>query len=141
VLIVDDDGDSREMYTVALSVMGFQPVTAANAEDGFAQACDVHPDAIVTDITLPDVSGLDLTRRLRRDARTADTGIIVLTGHASMSILLHAQDAGCDRFLVKPCLPDTLAVEIRGVLATRQHPVRVDVSDGGAAATGAAITG
>jgi two-component system cell cycle response regulator DivK len=121
VLIVDDDGDSREMYTVALSVMGFHPVAATNAEDAFAQACTVHPDAIVTDITLPDVSGLDLARRLRRDARTADTSIIVLTGHSSDSIEHCARDAGCDRFLVKPCLPDALAVEIRDLLASRQH--------------------
>ena len=52
VLIVEDDADSREMYSLALSVMGFQPLTAATADDAFARACDSHPDAIVADVTL-----------------------------------------------------------------------------------------
>jgi two-component system response regulator MtrA len=106
VLIVDDSADSREMYTVALTVMGFQPVAATNAEDAFAQACNVRPDAIVTDITLSDVSAFDLTRRLRQDARTTGTSIIVLTGDSSTWLQESARDAGCDRVLVKPCLPD-----------------------------------
>jgi DNA-binding response OmpR family regulator len=107
------------MYTVALSVMGFQPVEATTAEDAFAEACNVRPDAIVTDMVLPDVSGLDLTRRLRSDPRTTHTSIIVLTGHSSDSTERRARDAGCDRFLIKPCLPDALAVAIRDVLASR----------------------
>ena len=118
VLIVDDDGDTRDMYTVALSIMGFQPVAATNAEEAFAQARDVPPDAIVTDLTLAGLSGLDLARRLRGDARTADAGIIVLSGHSSESTEQRAREAGCDRYLVKPCLPDALALEIHGVLAS-----------------------
>jgi CheY-like chemotaxis protein len=119
VLIVDDDADSREMYTLALSVMGFQPIAAANADDAFARACDSRPDAIVTDVTLPDMSGLELTRRLRADTRTKDSGIIVLTGHAGGAVQREATDAGSDRFLLKPCLPDALAQEIQAVIQSR----------------------
>jgi two-component system cell cycle response regulator DivK len=114
VLIVDDDDDTREMYTVALTVMGFQAVAATNAEEASAQARDVRPDVIVTDLTLPGLSGLDLARRLRGDARTTDTGIIVLSGHSSESMEQRAREAGCDRYLVKPCLPDALALAING---------------------------
>lgn len=121
VLIVDDDGDTREMYTVALTVMGFQPVAVTNAEEAFAQACEVHPDAIVTDMTLPGLSGLDLARRLRGDARTTNVGIIVLSGHSSEVTQQRAREAGCDRYLVKPCLPDALALEIHDVLASRHQ--------------------
>jgi two-component system, OmpR family, phosphate regulon response regulator PhoB len=128
VLIVDDDADSREMHTVALSVMGFAPVSVANAETAFAQACDLRPDAVVTDLMLPGLSGLDLARRLRADSRTADTAIIALTGHASDSTRLRARAAGCDRCLVKPCVPDALARAIHDVLASRdqsQSPVEM----------------
>jgi two-component system cell cycle response regulator DivK len=126
VLIVDEDGDTRDMYTVGLSIMGFQPVAATNAEEAFAQARDLRPDAIVTNLTLVGVSGLDLARRLRGDARTADAGIIVLSGHSSKATEQRAREAGCDRYLVKPCLPDTLALEIRSVLASRQQLAALD---------------
>jgi len=63
------------MYSLALSFLGFRPCAVSNAEDAFARACDMHPDAVIADVTLPGASGLDLTRRLRADIRTKDAGI------------------------------------------------------------------
>ena len=120
VLLVDDHEDSAAMYAISLLAMGFQPVTATTVEDGFERACRVQPDVVVADVTLARASGLDLTRRLRGDARTRGARIIVLTGHAFGGMKEKAQAAGCDRFLVKPCLPDVLALEIRDVLNQRQ---------------------
>lgn len=116
VLIVDDHEDSVAMYAFGLLALGFEPVTAITADDAFARTCELKPDVIVADMTLPDTSGLELTRRLRQDDRTKHTRIIVLTGHSSASVERQAYDAGCDRFVLKPCLPDTLALEIRSVL-------------------------
>jgi CheY-like chemotaxis protein len=119
VLIVEDDADSREMYSVALFAMGFRPVAAANADEAFASACEHQPEAIVADVSLPGASGVDLTRWLRADTRTRDARILVLSGHAYGGVEQAATDAGCDRFLLKPCLPDTLAHEIEGLLDSR----------------------
>lgn len=121
MLIVDDDADSCDMYSVALSVMGFQPNAVSNAEDAFTRACAIQPDAVVADLSLNGASGLDLTRRLRADTRTRDIGIIVLSGHTFDAAEQRASDAGCDRYLVKPCLPDALAFEIHDVLNARRH--------------------
>jgi CheY-like chemotaxis protein len=120
VLLVDDHEDSAAMYAIGLLAMGFQPVTAETAEDGFERACHIQPDVVVADVSLSGASGLELTRRLRNDRRTRDAGIIVLTGHAYDSMKDQARAAGCDRFLIKPCLPDVLAFEIRDVLTNRQ---------------------
>jgi two-component system phosphate regulon response regulator PhoB len=119
-LIVDDDQDSRDMYSLALSIMGFRPCAVSNAEDAFARACDMQPDAVVADVTLPGASGLDLTRRLRADIRTKEAGIIILSGHATAAAEQRAIEAGCDRYLVKPSLPDALALEIHHVLNSRR---------------------
>lgn len=120
VLIVDDHEDTAAMYAILLLATGFQPVSAATAATGFECACVVRPDIIVTDISLGDASGLDLTRRLRGDTRTRNAGIIVLTSHSFGSVRQEATEAGCDRFLLKPCLPDVLAMEIANVLSERQ---------------------
>jgi CheY-like chemotaxis protein len=121
VLIVDGHEDSRAMYACGLLAMGFQPVLAATGEEALARAGELHPDAIVADVRLPGISGLDLTRRLRGDLSTRETGIVVLTGHAGADVVQEATAAGCDRFLLKPCLPDALAFQIREVLMNRQH--------------------
>jgi two-component system, cell cycle response regulator DivK len=121
VLIVDDHEDSLAMYAFGLLALGFQPITADTGEEALARACEFRPDVVVADVALPGISGLDLTRRLRQDARTRDAGIIVLTGAACASVKQQADDAGCDRFLLKPCMPDALAGEIREVIHHR-HP-------------------
>jgi CheY-like chemotaxis protein len=120
VLIVDDHLDSCAMYAEALALMGFQPVTEQTGEDGFARACAIHPDVIVADVILPGISGLELTCWLRADQRTKDVAIIVLTGRTFAADEQHAIEAGCDRFLLKPCLPDDLALEIRHLLSARR---------------------
>ncbi len=108
------------MYALALLTMGLHPLTADTAEDGFASACEFCPAVIVADVTLPAGSGLDLMRQLRQDGRTKNTRIIVLTADAGAEVKRRANDAGCDRFMVKPCLPDRLAVEIWDVLGCRR---------------------
>jgi len=123
VLIVDDHQDSLAMYSFALLAMGFEPILAETAEDGFELACRFRPDVIVADITRPGLSGLDLTRRLRSDERSKGAGIIVLSGRAFGAVMQEAEAAGCDRFLLKPCLPAALATEIREVLSARRQTV------------------
>jgi CheY-like chemotaxis protein len=119
VLVVADTADSREMYTFGLSMLGFRPVGAANADEAFARAVDSPLDAIVVDLTPSSASGIDLVRRLRADSRTGEAGILFLSGHEFCDVQQAAAAAGCDRFLLKPCLPETLAVEIRTVLGSR----------------------
>jgi two-component system phosphate regulon response regulator PhoB len=120
VLIVDDQQDSLATYAFVLLAMGFQPVMAVNAEDGFARACKWHPDVVVAHMTRPGTSGLKLARRLREDTRTKDAGIIVVTGNAVGSATERAAAADCDRVLLKPCQPDALALEIRDVILMRR---------------------
>jgi DNA-binding response OmpR family regulator len=119
VLLVNDHDDSAEMYAIGLLWTGFHPVKAASAEEAFARACQIRPDIIVADLTPAGAANFSLARRLRGDRRTAHAGIIVLMGHARGSTCQDASDAGCDRFLLKPCLPDVLALEVRDVLNHR----------------------
>jgi DNA-binding response OmpR family regulator len=116
VLLVDGHEDSAAMYAFGLLAMGFQPVMARTADDGFEHACRLKPDVVVADVSLAGVSGFDLARRLRCDVRTRGARIIVLTSQMFGETKDQAQASGCDGFLLKPCMPEVLALAIRDVL-------------------------
>jgi CheY-like chemotaxis protein len=117
VLVVDDFTDNREMYARYLEFSGFQVVTAANGEEALDRAFESTPDLIVMDLSLPGVDGWEATRRLKKDRRTKDVPVVAVTGHAFAGSSESALAAGCDGYIMKPCLPTDLVTEIRRVLS------------------------
>ena len=119
VLLVQAEDDSREMYTEFFRYEGFLPVPVSNARDGLTVARKA--DVIVTSLLLPgDIDGIEFIARLKRDERTKRIPLIVLTACAWKSDRERAEEAGCDTFLAKPCLPDHLLREVRLLLAASQ---------------------
>ena len=116
VLVVDDHDDTREMYVQSLGLFGFEAIGAADGQQACDRAWEFHPDIVVTDLTLRGADGWQLIRDLQRDARTRDIPVVLLTGHATPSLRERAAREGCAGFLMKPCLPDELATEIRNLL-------------------------
>jgi two-component system alkaline phosphatase synthesis response regulator PhoP len=121
VLIVDDHEDSLAMYAFGLLAMGFLPVLASSGEDAFTRACEIRPDVIVATVRLAGLSGIDLIRQLRGDARTRESGIVMLAGPAESAMQRQAHAAGCDRVLPKRCMPDALAFALRDVIVARRR--------------------
>jgi CheY-like chemotaxis protein len=119
VLVVDDNADLRELYATYFSSQGLRTATAADGVKGLAQAREDPPDMIIADLSLPHLDGWEMTRRLKRDPRTAHIPVIACTGHAYAGSPERALDAGCDAYVLKPCLPDALLGEIQRVLASR----------------------
>jgi two-component system, cell cycle response regulator DivK len=119
VLVIDDAEDNRLIYAFFLEHDGFDVDVAADGEAGVAAAQQGAFDVIVMDLTMPKLDGWEATRRLKGDVRTSAIPIIILTGYPSTSGEREAQAAGSDRYITKPCLPETLAGEIRHVLACR----------------------
>ena len=116
VLLVQADADSREMYTEFFRYEGLLPVPVSNARDGLTVAR--RADIVVTGLLLPgDIDGIEFIARLKRDERTKRIPLIVLTACAWKSDRERAEEAGCDAFLAKPCLPDHLLREVRLLLA------------------------
>lgn len=116
VLIVDDHDDTRELYVTSLAALGFEAIEAADCGQAYRRAWDFHPDIVVTDVMLPGGDGWQLIQDLKREARTRDIPIVLLTGHAESQLRERADREGCAAFFVKPCLPDELAAELRHVL-------------------------
>ena len=120
MLVVDDHADTSAMYALDLTRRGFRVMTAASAEEATALLTS-ELGVVVLDSRLPGESGAALALRLRRDARTCDAAILMLSGDTSARA--RALAAGCDAFLLKPCIPEQLAAEIAAVLARRRRSV------------------
>jgi two-component system phosphate regulon response regulator PhoB len=116
VLVVDDHDDTRELYVQSFVLFGFEAMGAADRDEAYRRACESHPDIVVTDLTLRDGDGWQLVEELKREPRTGDIPVVVLTGYAAPSLRERAEHEGCAGFFVKPCLPDELATELRHVL-------------------------
>lgn len=116
VLVVEDYFDAREMYVEYLSYSGFRVAEAKNGLEALEQAFALGPDIILMDLSLPEMDGWEATRRLKADPRTRTIPVVALTGHALAGFSEGARRAGCDAFVTKPCLPETLVAEVRRLL-------------------------
>jgi CheY-like chemotaxis protein len=116
VLFVEDDQDTREMYEIGLEVEGLRLAAVGTATEAMSAAVSLAPRVIVTDLTLPDMDGIELCRQLSSDERTQRIPILALTGRSQTEQLARATAAGARRVIIKPCPPDELALAIRELL-------------------------
>jgi two-component system cell cycle response regulator DivK len=117
VLLVEDNPDNQAIYRVILEHYGYRVLIAGDGEQGIGLARDSLPDAILMDISIPIIDGLEATRVLKADPVTARIPIIILTAHAMAEDREKAFEAGGDAYLSKPVEPKRVAEEIRRVLA------------------------
>ena len=120
VLVVDDEAAILDMIRFALEQAGLQVITAANAYDALLCVNDDRPDIILMDWMMPGVSGIELTRRLRKDTNTEDIPIIMLTARVTEDDKVSGLDAGADDYLIKPFSPRELLARIKAVLRRSQ---------------------
>jgi len=104
------------MYASYFAAQGIRVLVAGDGVNAVHIAQVMQPDVIVMDLSLPSLDGWEATRRLKHDARTAHIPILACTGHATDLAVDWALDAGCDAYVVKPCLPQELLRLIRGLL-------------------------
>jgi PAS domain S-box-containing protein len=111
VLVVDDDGEARDLVATALRRAGAQVRTAANASDALADVGQHPPEVIVSDLEMPGVDGYQLIQRLRAlDPEHGGTiPAAALTAHARPDEVRRALDAGFQRHLSKPAAPEEIA--------------------------------
>jgi DNA-binding response OmpR family regulator len=114
VLIIDDDPDARRIYSEYLRVKGLGTSVASDGRSGIDKANDIKPDAIVLDLAMPRVDGWTVLKHLRESSWTAPIPIVVVTAnHAARDEAFHA---GCDAYLLKPCPPEVLWLQLRALL-------------------------
>lgn len=116
ILLVEDEAAIREMVGFALRRAGFEMAEAADGRAAQARLGEQVPDVILMDWMLPDISGIELVRRLKRDEFTRDIPVIVLTARSAEDDKIHGLDSGADDYVTKPFSPRELVARIRAVL-------------------------
>jgi two-component system response regulator MprA len=114
LLVVDDDRGLRDVLRRALTLSGYEIRLAETGADALSEAGAAVPDAIVLDIGLPDIDGLEVCRLLRREGNRVP--ILMLTARDAVSDRIDGLDAGADDYLVKPFDIDELKARLRALL-------------------------
>jgi two-component system response regulator PilR (NtrC family) len=123
ILVVDDDGDTRELYRLVFESLGYRVSEADGVRDGVSLAGQVKPDAVLTDWRLSDGDALELCRRLHHHDATRLVPIVAATGMSlSPEDVARARALGCLEVLTKPVDIDTLAASISRAITTSTAP-------------------
>ena len=117
-LVVDDTPTVRDVVRHALehSDLGLTVLTADNGPDALEVAARERPDIVVLDISMPEMDGFEVCRRLRSEVRTAFVPVLMLTGHDSEENVAKGFGVGADDYLVKPVRRDGLVARVRRIL-------------------------
>jgi two-component system phosphate regulon response regulator PhoB len=130
ILLVEDERPIREMIAFGLRRAGFEVREAADARSGRAEVANKLPDLLLVDWMLPDTSGLEFTRALKRERETRAIPVIMLTARAEEADKVAGLEGGADDYITKPFSPRELLARINAVLR-RATPVegseRIDI--------------
>ena len=114
VLAVDDEPSLTELLSMAMRYEGWNPSTAASGSEAVRVAREVHPDAVVLDLMLPDFDGLEVMRRIR--AEQPEIPVIFLTAKDAVSDRINGLTAGGDDYVTKPFSVEEVMARLRALL-------------------------
>lgn len=116
ILIADDNLVLHDIMRQMLRLMGYDSISAASGKECLSKAVSETPDLILLDITLPDMDGRDVARRLRSDPATVDIPILAFTAMVDSSVGKSCIQAGCDDYIAKPVTHEVLREKIHKLL-------------------------
>jgi two-component system, cell cycle response regulator DivK len=116
ILVIEDNETNLYLLRYILHSQGFEVLEAMTGKTGVEKALTEKPDLILMDIQLPDIDGLEATRRIRSSAADGKVPIIALTSYAMTGDRQMALDAGCTGYIAKPINPETFMADIQKYL-------------------------
>ncbi len=114
LLVVDDDPSLREALALVLDLNGFDVTTACDGREAIRQLVDTPPDAVVLDVLMPGIDGLEVCRRMR--AAGDRTPVLMLTARTEVAERVEGLEAGADDYLAKPFAREELVARLRALL-------------------------
>ena len=102
ILVVDDQEDIRNLLTASLETCGHEIRLASDGAEAWEALQNQKPDLLITDINMPNLSGLELLRKIREHPDLKDLPVIMLTGQDSDAEILSGLSRGADHYITKP---------------------------------------
>ncbi len=122
VLVVDDDEFQRSVTGQILQAEGYQPKFATTGTEALGLLCRFRPDLILMDYQLPDMSGVEVTKRVKAQPRLASVPIIMVTGNSEREVVLDSLRIGATDFIAKPVERFVLLERLGRVLGAGPKP-------------------
>ncbi|MEA2708329.1 MAG: hypothetical protein QOF78_930 [Phycisphaerales bacterium] len=116
ILVADDESHILHVVSLKLRNAGFRVITARDGQEALEMAQSQHPDLLITDYHMPQLSGLELCQRLKQDSRTSDIPAIMLTARGYHLEPHDTEQSGILRMLSKPFSPRHLLLTVNEVL-------------------------
>ncbi|OQX94475.1 two-component system response regulator [candidate division KSB1 bacterium 4572_119] len=113
ILLVEDNEENRYLISFILEKNGYEVIIAENGQTGFEMALGEKPDLILMDIQLPDINGLEVTKKIRTSKINGSIPIIAITSYAMIGDREKALEAGCNGYIEKPINPETFMNELK----------------------------
>lgn len=124
ILVIDDEPDYLHIAARILSTAGYTVETAGTAKEGIHKATSNPPNLIVLDVGLPDMSGIEVTKRLKAACVTASIPIILFTVHSELTTVKIALSAGAAGYIIKPFEPDSFIANISRHIKSPCPPIK-----------------
>lgn len=118
VLVADDDEDILVLVRTVLERAGHEVVAARNGAEAVAAARQRRPDLVVLDVSMPELDGLEVLRRLRADASTSDVPVLLLSARVQEDDVARGFATGANAYVQKPFSPRELSDRVNALLAT-----------------------
>jgi two-component system phosphate regulon response regulator PhoB len=116
ILVVDDEEDILELVSYNLSKAGYRVTKAVSGEEALKSARARPPDLVLLDLMLPGVDGFEVCNTLKRDPRTANVPVVMLTARGEEPDIVAGLELGADDYITKPFSPRVMLARIRAVL-------------------------
>jgi len=129
ILIIEDEKPIRDLIAFGLRRAGYEVKEAEDCREARARIADARPDLMLIDWMLPDMSGLELTRSLKRSKETEEIPVIMLTARAEEQDKVGALEGGADDYITKPFSPRELLARIQAVLRRAAPAGAADVME------------
>jgi DNA-binding response OmpR family regulator len=136
-MVIEDEKEIRDLVRYNLEKAGYRVAAAADGEQGLQQLFASRPDALVLDLMLPGMNGLEIVREVRNEPLTHDLPVLILTARSAEMDKLLGFDQGADDYLTKPFSPRELVARVKALLrrtkpsgasrALEAGPLRVDL--------------
>jgi PAS domain S-box-containing protein len=121
VLVVEDSATQAESLRLLLEEHGYTVTVASSGEQALKAVAKEAFDLVVSDITMPGISGYELCRRIKSDKKRHEVPVVLLSSLSDPLDIVHGLEAGADNYVAKPYEPDHLLMRIRQVLDNRKH--------------------